>query len=204
MTNFKYLLSFMAIAFLAGCQGMPSEKPAIHINPNMDWQEKFKAQQPNPFFEDNRADRQSVAGTVARGGLQLDVAYYQGLNDNGNFIAKMPIELSREFIERGKQRYDIFCTACHGGTGIGNGIVIGYGYVPPPSFNEQRLLDMPDGELYSAIYNGIRTMPSYRHQIPVEDRWAIVAYIRALQKSQTVTQAELRKLGLSSEIAVNQ
>lgn len=201
MHNYKSILSFMMLTILVGCQGMPSEKPAIHLNPNMDWQEKFEAQEPNPFFEDNRSDRLPVPGTVSRGGLQIDKAMFEGLTDNGNFVAKIPLELSREFVLRGKERYDIFCSMCHGGTGVGNGIVISYGYVPPPSFYEDRIVEMPDGELYSAIYNGVRTMPSYRHQIPVEDRWAIVAYIRALQRSQNVTQNELTRLGVEGQVA---
>jgi hypothetical protein len=201
MHNYKSILSFMMVAILVGCQGMPSEKPAIHPNPNMDWQEKFEAQEPNPFFEDNRSDRLPVSGTVSRGGLQIDKAKFEGLTDNGNYVAKIPVELSREFVLRGKERYDIFCSMCHGGTGIGNGIVIGYGYVPPPSFYEDRIVDMPDGELYSAIYNGVRSMPSYRHQIPVEDRWAIVAYIRALQRSRNVTLNELTRLGVDGQVA---
>jgi len=193
----------MFVAILVGCQGMPSEKPAIHINPNMDWQEKFEAQEPNPFFEDNRSDRLPVTGTVSRGGLKIDRAVFEGLSENGNYVARIPLELSRDFVLRGKERYDIFCSMCHGGTGVGNGIVIGYGYVPPPSFYSENIVNMPDGELYSAIYNGVRTMPSYRHQIPVEDRWAIVAYIRALQRSRNVTENELNKLGVDAQVALS-
>lgn len=197
----NYFLTLATVVILAGCQGMPSEKPPIHPNPNMDWQEKFTAQSKNPFFDDNRSDRLPVEGTVARGQLAVDVAYHQGVNASGNYIDLIPVTVSREFIERGKMRYDIYCTPCHGGTGSGNGIIIGYGYVPPPSFYEDRILEMPDGEIYSSIYNGVRSMPSYRHQIPVDDRWAIVAYIRALQRSQNVTESDLKRLGIDPEIA---
>jgi hypothetical protein len=190
----------VAVFIMTGCQGMPSEKPPIHPNPNMDWQEKFNPQSKNTFFEDNRADRLPVSGTVARGQLAVDKAYHEGVDVNGDFIARMPLDLSREFIKRGQVRYDIYCTPCHGKAGSGDGIVIGYGYVPPPSFHDERILEMPDGELYSSIYNGVRSMPSYRHQIPVEDRWAIVAYIRALQRSQNVTDADLQRLGVGQEI----
>ncbi len=201
MYTSKVLKSIVILAVVAGCQGMPSEKPPIHVNPNMDWQERFNAQQENPFFEDNRSDRLPVEGTVSRGGLKADLAYYEGVTENGNYVSRIPVELNRAIVERGKERYQIFCTMCHGGTGAGDGIVIGYGYVPPPSFNEDRILNMPDGELYSAIYNGVRSMPSYRHQIPVEDRWAIVAYIRALQRSQNATPQDLERLGVDVEIA---
>jgi mono/diheme cytochrome c family protein len=166
---------------LAGCAGMPSEKPPIHINPNMDWQPKFGAQSPNPNFDDNRTARTPVEGTVARGGLVED---------------KPPVELTRAFLYRGKERYEIYCSMCHGGTGAGDGIVIGYGYVPPPSFHDERIRSMPDAEIHSAIVNGVRSMPSYRHQVTGEDRWAIVAYIRALQRSQNATAADLQNLNL--------
>lgn len=183
---------------LAGCQGMPSEKPPIHINPNMDWQPKFKAQDKNTFFEDNRAMREPVEGTVARGWLQADIRYEQGIEANGRFVEKAPVELSRAFLYRGKERYDIYCSACHGGTGTGDGIIIGYGLVMPPSFHDSRIIAMPDGELYSAIYNGVRTMQPYRHQINVEDRWAIVSYLRVLQRSQNASQSDLQTLNLTA------
>jgi hypothetical protein len=194
--------TFMALtltAALAGCQGMPSEKPPVHINPNMDWQDKFTAQEANPFFEDNRADRQPVDGTVSRGNLQVDLAYYQGIADNGSFIGKIPVTVTAEMIMRGKERYNIYCSMCHGGTGAGNGIITNYGIVPPPSFYDDRIESMPDGEIYSAIYNGVRTMSSYRHQIPVEDRWAIVSYIRTLQRSNAVSEQELARFGTTAD-----
>ncbi len=186
-------------AALTGCQGMPSEKPPVHVNPNMDWQDRFNAQEVNPFFDDNRADRQPVEGTVSRGDLQADLAYYQGIEDNGDFVAKIPATVSAEMIMRGKERFKIYCSMCHGGTGAGNGIITNYGIVPPPSFYDERIVNMSDGEIYSAIYNGVRTMSSYRHQIPVEDRWAIVSYIRTLQRSHAVTEQELARFGTSAD-----
>lgn len=200
MFNKLHLLTVTVAVILIGCQGMPSEKPPIHPNQNMDNQEKFLAQSKNPFFEDNRSDRLPVEGTVARGGLAIDVAFHQGLNERGEYVDRIPSAVTREMVQRGKIRYDIYCQPCHGGTGAGDGIIIGYGYVPPPSFYEERIIDMPDGELYSSIYNGVRSMPSYRHQIPVDDRWAIVAYIRALQRSQNATQEDLQRLGVDRQV----
>lgn len=199
MSISRTLMALTLTALLAGCQGMPSEKPPIHVNPNMDWQDRFNAQEANPFFEDNRADRQPVEGTVSRGNLQADLAYYQGIDDNGNYVAKIPATVSAEMIMRGKERFNIYCSMCHGGTGAGNGIITNYGIVRPPSFYEDRIVEMPDGEIYSAIYNGVRTMSSYRHQIPVEDRWAIVSYIRTLQRSNAVTEQELARFGTSAD-----
>lgn len=199
MSISRTFMAFTLTAALAGCQGMPSEKPPIHINPNMDWQEKFTAQEANPFFEDNRADRQPVDGTVSRGNIQVDLAYYQGIADNGSFVGKIPVTVTAEMIMRGKERYNIYCSMCHGGTGAGNGIITNYGIVPPPSFYDDRIESMPDGEIYSAIYNGVRTMSSYRHQIPVEDRWAIVSYIRTLQRSNAVSEQELARFGTTAD-----
>ena len=178
---------------LSGCRGSISEKPPIHPNTNMDFQQRKEAQEVNNFFLDGRSMRQPVEGTVARGLRREDLAYYQGVNEDGEWIETMPVELTKSFLYRGQERYEIFCTPCHGKAGDGKGIVTtgGYGYVPAPSYHQERLREAPDGELYSAIYNGVRTMPSYKHQVPVEDRWAIVAYIRALQKSQYVTESEM-------------
>lgn len=191
------LLALSAALLMAGCRGKPFEQPPIHINPNMDYQPKFQPQEANAFFEDNKANRLPVDGTVARGALTSDKAYAFGKDASGNLVAKMPVTLTREMLVRGQERYGIYCQPCHGGVGDGKGIIIGYGYVQPPSFHEDRLVTAPDGHLYDVIYNGIRSMPSYRHQVPVQDRWAIVAYIRALQKSQNATKGDLDKLGLT-------
>ncbi len=188
--------AILALAFLFGaCQGSISEKPPIHPNMNMDQQDRKEAQEVNSFFEDNRSMRQPVAGTIARGLKKDDLAYYEGVDENGEWIAEMPVDMTRDMLYRGKERYEIFCTPCHGATGDGKGIIMvgQYGYVPAPSYHEQRLVDASDGELYSAIYNGVRSMPSYATQVPVEDRWAIVAYIRALQKSQRVDEGQMQQ-----------
>ncbi len=199
MSISRTLLALSLSTVFAGCQGMPSEKPPVHVNPNMDWQDRFNAQEVNPFFEDNRADRQPVEGTVSQGNLQANMAYYQGIEDNGAFVDKIPASVSAEMILRGKERFNIYCSMCHGGTGAGNGIITNYGIVRPPSFFDERIVNMPDGEIYSAIYNGVRTMSSYRHQIPVEDRWAIVSYIRTLQRSHAVTEQELARFGVTAD-----
>lgn len=180
---------------LSACQGQLSEKPPIHPNMNMDQQPRVEAQEENNFFSDGRAMRQPVDGTVARGLAKLDRAYYEGVDENGDFINYIPVDLTKSFLYRGKERYEIFCTPCHGQTGAGDGIIMtgNYGYVPAPSYHDQRVRNLSDGELYSAIYNGVRTMPSYSTQVPVEDRWAIVAYIRALQESQNINEQEMQE-----------
>lgn len=185
-------LSGAALVF-ASCRGQISEKPPVHPNMNMDQQPRMEAQEVNKFFEDKRSMRQPVEGTRARGLLKSDVAYYEGTDANGEWIADIPVEVTKELLYRGQERYDVYCSVCHGGTGAGDGIIMtgNYGYVPAPTYHQDRLREAPDGEIYSAIYNGVRTMPSYATQIKVEDRWAIVAYIRALQASQNVSEDEI-------------
>ncbi len=179
---------------LSGCQGTLSEKTPIHPNLNMDQQPRKEAQEVNNFFADGRSMRQPVEGTVARGLRKADAAYYEGVDENGEWIEEMPVELTRALLYRGKERFEIFCTPCHGITGKGDGMIMnGYGYVPAPTYHQDRLREAPDGEIYSAIYNGVRNMPSYAHQIPVEDRWAIVGYIRALQASHNVSEDEIKE-----------
>lgn len=190
------LIAVLAVALtLVSCRGQLSDKPPVHPQQNMYFQERFNAQQENSFFENNMAMRAPVEGTVARGELRDNIALYEGITENGDFVEEFPMEITKEFLYRGQDRYDVFCTMCHGGTGDGQGIIMTgqYGYVPAPSFHLDRILAMPDGEIYSAIYNGIRNMPSYATQIPVEDRWAIVAYVRALQESQNADEEILRE-----------
>lgn len=179
--------------FMLSCRGHISEKPPIHPNQNMDFQERYNAQEVNPFFADSMAMRPPVEGTIARGQLRHDDLYYGGVDENGDLVQDIPVDVTEEFIYRGKERYDIYCSVCHGGTGDGRGIIMTgqYGYVPAPSFHQENIRQMPDGHFYSAITHGIRTMPSYASQIKVRDRWAIVAYIRALQRSQNIPESEM-------------
>ena len=185
----------LASAFLLSCRGHSTEKPPVRHHLNMVFQDRFNAQQENPFFDDNMAMRMPVEGTVSRGNLRLETAVYEGLDDEGNFVDENPFDLTRDFLYRGKDRYDVYCQVCHGGTGNGQGIIMtgNFGYVPAPTFHREDSYNMSDGEIYSAIANGIRTMPSYASQIKVEDRWAIVAYVRALQQSQNVPQSEMNQ-----------
>jgi mono/diheme cytochrome c family protein len=201
MFNVRFSLPttlLLATLVLAGCRGSLSEKPPIHINPNMDWQERFDPQESidRAVFADGRAMRPPVEGTVARGFLKEDVAFHEGRDVSGAFVAANVVPITDELLVRGQERYEIFCTPCHGGAGDGRGIIMvgndgsGYGYVPAPTFHQDRLRQVEDGYLYSVVKNGIRNMPGYAQQIPVADRWAIVAYVRALQLSQSATAAE--------------
>ncbi len=189
----KLLALLLVSVVMMSCRGQKTDKPPIRHHFNMNFQERFNAQQENPFFEDGMAMRMPVEGTVARGNLRHDTVLFEGVDDTGNYVDEIPFDLTRDFLYRGKERYDIYCQMCHGGTGDGQGVIMtgGYGYVPAPTFHSESSRNMPEGEIYSAIANGIRNMPAYASQIKVEDRWAIVAYVRALQASQNVREIEM-------------
>ncbi len=179
----KTILLIFFIAF--GCQGMPSNKTPIHLNPNMDNQEKFKPQESNSFFENNMSMRIPVEGTIPRGYLDNDNSFYYGKNDKGEFIQKVSdvVDVDELFILRGKERYNIYCAICHGYTGDGNGLVAQNNKYPlmPTSLHSNTLGGKTDGYFFDVISNGVRNMPGYSHQIDVKDRWAIVTYIKALR-----------------------
>lgn len=178
----------VAMALSLGCtRGRPTENPPIHLNPNMDHQAKYLPQSEGHFFEDGMTMRKPVAGTIARGELHEDDAYWRGRDDIDSAIAHIPVPVTMQLIERGQKRFNIYCSPCHSRIGDGRGIVVQRGMLPPPSFHDDRLRKVGDGYIFNVITNGIRNMPSYKAQIPVEDRWAIVAYFRALQRSQNAT-----------------
>jgi len=185
------ILILTLLIVMVGCQGSPSEKPPIHINPNMDNQPKVLPQSENQFFEDGAGMRAPVEGTVARGELNEDTRFYQGVDANGNFIRRSPVTVTYEGLERGRERFNIYCSICHGQVGDGTGIIIKRGYMVPPSFHTDQIRDYPDGQVFDIITNGIRNMPKYSDQIPVEDRWLIVNYLRALQRSQNASVSDL-------------
>lgn len=166
----------------AGCRGQSSQDPPIRVNPNMFQQERYDPQEPNPWFSDRRAMRPEVPGTVAMGELAEDDHLHRG-EVGGQPAQQLPpeVRLDRRLLERGRQRYNIFCSACHDRAGTGDGMVVRRGMVPPPSFSDPRLRAMPVGQIFQVISRGVRNMPSYAAQIPVPDRWAIVSYVRALQ-----------------------
>ncbi len=175
-------------AALAGCSST-SRKPPVEVFPDMDRQLKLKAQAETSFFADRRASRPPVPGTVARGRLKEDTPFHTGLED-GAYVAN-PLPLSRELLERGRERYDIYCAPCHDRTGSGRGIVAQRSAWPAVNLNEPRYRQMPDGQIFETITHGRRTMPAYRFQIGERDRWAIVAYVRALQRASAGTLADV-------------
>jgi len=178
------LLGLVTLAIgAASCRGQRSEETPIHLNPNMDNQKYVEAQEPSPFFADGRGMRPEVPGTIPVGGLREDDHLYRGIVA-GSPAWDLPVKLDEGLLRRGRERYDIYCSPCHDGAGTGDGIVVKRGMLQPPSFHDERIRAMRVGEIYGVVTNGVRNMPSYAAQIPAEDRWAIVAYVRALQLSR--------------------
>jgi mono/diheme cytochrome c family protein len=152
-------------------------------------QPKLKPYQESAFFADGQSSRPIVAGTIAQGQL-LDPVYATGKSGD-LLVDKVPIKVDLALLGRGQQRYNIYCSPCHSRSGDGRGMIVQRGFPPPPSFHEQRLLDAPAGHYFHVITNGYGAMYSYASRIPIDDRWAIVAYIRALQLSQHATPDDI-------------
>lgn len=173
---------------------------------DMQDQPRYKAYKKSDFFTDGRASRDLPEGTVARNNLRENKVFYTGKKENAdpnvqvqtttspsgntlvtsfpNDIEKSPVPLTKELLERGETKYNVYCTVCHGPVGNGDGMIVRRGYPQPPTYNDDRLRNAPDGHFFDVITNGWGRMNSYAHQVSPADRWAIVAYIRALQLSQ--------------------
>jgi hypothetical protein len=149
-------------------------------------QPKYTPLKESDFFSDARSARHPVEGTVARGQLNDDELLQTG-RVKGQLAAEFPYAVTAEVVARGRERYDIFCSPCHDRTGRGNGMIVRRGYRQPPSFHLERLRQVPAGHFVDVMVNGFGAMPDYRSQVPAADRWAIAAYIRALQLSASAT-----------------
>ena len=149
-------------------------------------QPKLKTYQESDFFPDGQSARLPVAGTVARGQLRVDQAFYEGRKGD-ELVDTIPLKVTRAVLERGRQRYDIYCSPCHDRTGEGHGMIVQRGFPTPPTFHQDRLRDAPVGHFYHVITQGYGVMFSYAARVEPEDRWAIAAYIRALQLSRHAT-----------------
>jgi mono/diheme cytochrome c family protein len=185
-------LGALVLASLAvsGCaRGCTSGRPPIHLNPSMDDQPKVRAQTASTFFYNGASMREPVPGTIPIGGLQEDGAFYTGKEAGGQFIATNPVTLDDAVVERGRQRYGIYCQPCHDARGDGRGILYQRGNVPTATFHQEKILKYPDGQLFDVITNGVGLMPGYRWPIPPADRWAIIAYVRELQRERLARAA---------------
>lgn len=208
----KYFFALFAFALLiilamAGFRGAKSTRPPIEIFPDMDNQPKVKAQTPSNFFADGSAARKPVAGTVpvgyespiskaVSGEATLPGSPYQDIQFSGsptytdtgkmgdNFGTGFPFDVTPEVMARGQTRFNISCAICHGATGSGDGMAKQFGMNTVQSLLQERIRVMPDGEIFNTITHGKNTMLGYGNRVQVSDRWAIIAYVRALQKSQ--------------------
>ena len=206
MARLSPITAVLAVA-LAGCQGNRSELPPVHLFHQMDFQQRFDAQEVNDFFKDidcakaknpktceGHADRVPVPGTVAVGFLKDDDELYRGRGPDGRLIDRLPaaVRLTPELMARGEERYGIYCQPCHDATGGGKGIATlrGGGFnVAPKNLNEPNIRAMPLGHFFDVISNGKGTMLSYAAQIPVRDRWAIAAWVRTILHARTPEEA---------------
>jgi mono/diheme cytochrome c family protein len=177
-------VALATILALAGCRGMTSSQPPIHLNPSMDDQPKVKAQQESKFFYDGSAMRPPVPGTIAIGELREDTGFFEGKNADGSFVARSPVDATDQVLERGKNRYTIYCQPCHDARGDGHGILFQRGNVPTASFHQDKIRNYPDGQIFDVITNGSGLMPSYRWPLAPADRWAIIAYVRTMQQKR--------------------
>ena len=176
-----------AAAGLVGCAGQTSRTPPIQVWPDMKRQPKFKPQEENDFFSDQRATRMPVPGTVARGHLYDNDSLYTGVSGD-QFIGRNPLPVDMKLLKTGQMRFNTYCSPCHDRTGSGQGTVPKRAIWLPTNLHEARVVNMNDGEIFNIISHGRRSMPPYHNQISAEDRWAVVAYVRALQR--TITTAE--------------
>ena len=175
---------------LAGCaRGCTSSRPPIHLNPSMDNQPKVRAQSASAFFYDGSSMRQPVPGTIAIGELKEDVAFFTGKGADGQFVATIPVAVDDALLDRGRERYVIYCQPCHDARGDGKGILFQRGNVPTATFHQEKMLKYSDGQIFDIMTNGQGLMPAYRWPIPPADRWAIVAYVRGLQRDRQARNA---------------
>jgi mono/diheme cytochrome c family protein len=190
MKTLRNVIILSSTLLAIGCfRGTPTDNSPLHLILNMDDQEKFEPFEKNTFFADESAMRMPAPGTIARDDSLLDDSH-AGIHN-----AKNKIALNSAVMERGKQRYEIYCQPCHGAVGDGKGIVaqrgMTQGFVPPTNFHSADMRSKPDGHYYHVITHGIRNMQSYSYQVSENDRWAIIHYIRALQRSQNASLSDV-------------
>ena len=204
-----FFLTCFALVAICGFRGSHSRRPQIELFADMVRQNKVRPQTPSEFFPDQYASRLIPVGTVPRGGpyvingeaLQIDgkpvYPYEDSPVNTGRIVGTTnwtpvnPLPITRQLLERGQQRYQINCSPCHGPDGDGKGITSKYGMVAMANFHDKRLIDMSDGEMFNSMTVGKNLMPAYGANVTVEDRWAIIAYLRVLQRSQLATAEDV-------------
>jgi mono/diheme cytochrome c family protein len=190
----RYLLLILALCTvvvmgIAGKRGSLSRRPPIELFPDMNRQPKLRPQTPNAFFENGESSRLPIAGTVAREDHYQDLPVNTGhVPGTTNFVPLMPVEVTAKLLARGQQRFNINCSPCHGAQADGNGITRKIGAMAVvANLHDKRIVEMADGEIFNTITYGKNLMGPYGANVVIEDRWAIIAYLRALQLSQLGT-----------------
>lgn len=199
-----FILLIISVLSILGFRGSKSTEPPIVVFPDMDSQSKYLAQGENAFFADKRVQRPVVPGTVVRGyDWEREAVFsadYQktvypekttGKTQAGEWVSGFPVEVTYDLLTTGREKYTLFCAVCHGASGDGNGITKTYGMVATPSYHNQRLRDMAEGELFNTITQGKGQMLPYRDKLNPHERWAVIAYLRALQRTQNATLDEV-------------
>jgi hypothetical protein len=189
---FPVVLIAVAVALIAGQRGSTSRKPPIEIFPDMDRQPKLRPQTFNAILPDNLSSQPHPAGTIARGSDYADTPVNTGRQSGTtNWVETNPLPMTMALLDRGQERYNISCAPCHGAIGDGKGITGKYGMVAMANFHDKRLVTMTDGEIFNTITHGKNLMGAYGGLVTVEDRWAIIAYVRALQRSRLAFADEI-------------
>jgi mono/diheme cytochrome c family protein len=203
--RYAYLVLFFVLVTavsVLGFRGSLTTRPPLEFFPDMDHQAKYKPQAESAFFADKRTDRPTPAGAVAFGrtSLQPDAKFvasddhlYRGTQADGTYARGFPssITVDGKLLERGQLKYTIYCAVCHGATGDGNGITKQYGMGATPTYHDERLRKIPEGDIFHTITAGKNNMLSYADKLEPADRWAVVAYVRALQRAQSGTVADV-------------
>jgi mono/diheme cytochrome c family protein len=186
-----FVLTVVGVAVIAGKRGHHFRKPPFYIFPDMDRQPKLRPQEPNKFFANGISSQFPVAGTIARGERYEEVPANTGkMPGTTNFVETIPIQVTAELMNRGRERFNVYCSPCHGAGGDGKGVTTKLGMAVIADLHDTKTRRVPqqsDGEIFNTISNGKNLMQGYASQIPTDDRWAIVGYVRALQRSRLAT-----------------
>lgn len=213
--RYVYLTVFFIVVLsvsILGFRGSLSTRTPLEVFPDMDHQAKYKPQAESKFFADGRVDRVRPAGTVAFGRrsdaadanfLKADDAKFAGKDAKGAWIVGFPaaVTVDAKLLERGQDRFAVYCAPCHGALGDGNGITKQYGMGATPTYHDDRLRKMAEGEIFNTITHGKGNMLSYADKLPADDRWAVIAYVRALQRAAHATVADVPP-GHKSELGI--
>jgi len=186
------LLMTVVVVGLAGRRGTLSRKPPLEVFPDMKRQAKLRPQKPYPFFADQTTSRLPVPGTIARGTPYEDIPLNTGrIPGTTNWVETIPRPVTAELLARGRERYTVYCSPCHSAAGDGNGIITKYGMLRAGNYHDPRIVRLSDGEIFNTITQGKNQMASYASQVSLDDRWAIIAYIRVLQRTRLGTPEDV-------------